>query len=194
MRSRRQALAPREQRRHALQLARNFTCSPLFLRCRSLAVYLAADGEIDPAPLVERVRRAGMRVFLPVLRPRPSRALWFTEYPPGTLLRRNRFGIPEPDIRRQRSVPPWGLDLVLMPLVAFDPQYNRLGMGGGFYDRTLASLLRRRYWHRPRLIGLAHELQRVPALTAAGWDVPLDAVITEQGFYPRQLPPQANSR
>jgi 5-formyltetrahydrofolate cyclo-ligase len=75
------------------------------------------------------------------------------------------------------------LDVILMPLVAFDGQGNRLGMGAGYYDRTLAFLRHRRHWRKPRIIGLAYEFQRMPALPAEPWDVPLDGIITEAGFY-----------
>jgi len=129
IRGRRNALPAREQGRHARALARRFIGSPLFLRCHSLAAYLANDGEIDPSPLLERARDGGKRLYLPVLRPRPSRALWFAEHDATARLLPNRFGIPEPDIRRHPPRPPWGLDLVLVPLVAFDSACNRLGPG-----------------------------------------------------------------
>ncbi len=194
IRARRRAIPEREQRHHARQLARGFTRSRLFLQCRSLATYLANDGEIDPGPLVTRIRHAGKRVYLPVLRPRPSRALWFSEHRSGDHLQPNRFGIREPDIRRCPPVPAWSLGLILMPLVAFDEQGNRLGMGGGFYDRTLAYLRQREQWRRPLLIGLAHECQKVPSLESQRWDIPLDAIFTEAAVYSWQLPPQANRR
>jgi 5-formyltetrahydrofolate cyclo-ligase len=79
----------------------------------------------------------------------------------------------------------WTLDLMLVPLVGFDGACNRIGMGGGFYDRTLAYLRRRRHWRRPRLIGIAHECQRVDRIDPRPWDIPLDAVVTEQGVYRR---------
>ncbi len=78
--------------------------------------------------------------------------------------------------------PPWGLDLILLPLVAFDNQGNRLGMGGGFYDRTLSSFNTRHRMNRPQPIGLAHECQRIDQLKAQTLDIPLDGVITEQGI------------
>jgi 5-formyltetrahydrofolate cyclo-ligase len=70
-----------------------------------------------------------------------------------------------------------------VPLVGFDADGNRLGMGAGFYDRHFAFLRHRRAWHRPLLIGLAFERQRVARLPAAAHDVPLWGVVTERGFY-----------
>ena len=93
-------------------------------------------------------------------------------------LTRNRFGIEEPPLGA-----PWintrALDLVLAPLVAFDDQGNRLGMGGGFYDRHFGNLPQ---CLRPLLVGVAHEVQCADALPAAPWDVPLDGILTEAGW------------
>jgi 5-formyltetrahydrofolate cyclo-ligase len=75
------------------------------------------------------------------------------------------------------------LDLVLVPLVGFDARGNRLGMGGGFYDRHFAFLRNRRAWRRPLLIGIAFDVQRVPRLSDAAHDVPLWGIVTERGIY-----------
>ncbi len=94
----------------------------------------------------------------------------------------NRFGIPEPDTRhgahRARRQATWTLDVILLPLVGFDDDGQRIGMGGGFYDRTLA--FTQRPGPRPRLIGLAHDCQRVTRLPVAPWDVPLDAIVSDR--------------
>jgi 5-formyltetrahydrofolate cyclo-ligase len=71
---------------------------------------------------------------------------------------------------------------VLAPLVAFDRSGNRLGMGGGYYDRSFAYLRHRVHWRRPRLIGYAYGFQEVQALERAHWDVPLSGVVTELGL------------
>ncbi len=102
----------------------------------------------------------------------------FFIHSPEAPLTRNRFGIEEPPLSA-----PWintrALDLVLAPLVAFDDQGNRLGMGGGFYDQHFGALPKRLH---PLLVGVAHELQRAEALPAAPWDVPLDGILTESGW------------
>ena len=95
----------------------------------------------------------------------------------------NRFGIPEPDLPAASRCPVLALDLVLVPLVAFDEAGNRLGMGGGFYDRTFRYLRHRTCWRRPHLVGIAYDAQRVPAIDARRWDVPLDAVVTETALH-----------
>jgi 5-formyltetrahydrofolate cyclo-ligase len=183
LRGARRALSGREQRAHSERVARLLSGSAVFQRARRIAVYLTDDGELDLGPVVARARSSGKRLFLPVLRPRPQRSLWLCEFRPGDPLRSNRFGIGEPDPRRRRPVVPWGLDLVLVPLVGFDEAGNRLGMGGGFYDRSFAYRRRRRCWHKPRLIGIAHECQKLRHITHRGWDVGLDGVVTERCFY-----------
>ncbi len=95
----------------------------------------------------------------------------------------NKFGIPEPDIRTEGWVYSHNLDLVLTPLVAFDDNGNRIGMGGGFYDTTLAHLRVHSNWQRPYVIGLAHELQRFDSIGRNAWDIPLKAAITDQNIY-----------
>ncbi|PUE00218.1 MAG: 5-formyltetrahydrofolate cyclo-ligase [Candidatus Sedimenticola endophacoides] len=184
IRSLRRALSPGRQRAHARAAARNFHASPLFLKARHIALYLASDGELDPQIIARQALACGKKVYLPVLRPQNRRALWFAPYRPGQRLINNRFNIPEPDIRSHKPRRPWALDLILMPLVAFDLGGNRLGMGGGYYDRTFAYLRHRRVWKRPRLAGLAHELQRLDTLSANPWDIPMQAVITEQAYHP----------
>lgn len=112
----------------------------------------------------------------------PNR-LWFSEYRSGDRLIHNRYGIIEPDIRRRKPVAAWGLDLVLVPLVAFDKTGNRIGMGGGFYDRTFAYLISGNTWYKPKLIGVAHELQQLNSIQPNPWDVPLDGIVTERCLY-----------
>ena len=108
----------------------------------------------------------------------------FAPYRPDSSLQLNRFNIPEPQVRPSEWRSASQLDLLLLPLVAFDAQGNRVGMGGGFYDRTLAYLQHRRHWRKPVLIGLAHEVQKTDGLTTQSWDIPLDTIITESSRYP----------
>jgi 5-formyltetrahydrofolate cyclo-ligase len=183
LRSARRALAPTKQRRHALRLKRLLGKHPAFLRAKRVAAYWPTDGEIDPFPLLRLAHARGKRCLLPVLRAHPKRKLWFVDYRPGEPLRKNHYGIPEPRMRNRRIRLPFALDLLLLPLVGFDADLHRLGMGGGYYDRTLAYRRQRSHWRRPRLIGIAHECQRVEYLEANPWDVPLDLVATEKGVH-----------
>lgn len=185
LRARRRALSPAEQKKHAHQAARQLAKHPLFLSARRLGAYWAADGELDPAPLLRLAYKRHKDCHFPVLRPHPRRKLWFVRHREGDLLVTNRYGLPEPGLRNARIRLPWALDLLLVPLVGFDAGCNRLGMGGGYYDQTLAYLHARRHWRRPLLIGLAHECQRIERLAVRPWDIPLDLVVTERRIYPR---------
>lgn len=183
MRARRRNLSPEQQRRAAHDLAKHLARLPVFMRCRYLALYLPNDGEINPTPLALAAWRMGKRCYLPVLHPLNGRQLAFVRYEPGTVLRPNRFGIPEPDFRRSQRMAPEHLDLVLLPLVAFDRTGSRLGMGGGFYDRTFAFMQGQPVWrHKPKLIGLAHSCQEADGVVRESWDLPLNAVATDQGI------------
>jgi len=183
MRARRRGLGQPEREHAAQNLAQHLYTSRLFLRGARIAFYLPMDGEIDPTLLIEQARAMNKRCFLPVLNPLTPGRLWFAPYGEDEPLHYNRFNIPEPVLKGKHMVPAWALDLILLPLVAFDAQGNRLGMGGGFYDRTLAFLSRRRHWRKPRLLGLAYEFQKVPALHREPWDIPLHGIVTERGFY-----------
>lgn len=179
LRQQRRALTPLQQRTAAAALLTQIARQPWFPCSRRLAFFMASDGEIDPGPLLALAQAAGKECFLPVLHPLGANRLHFARYTPGMLLSPNRFGIPEPPLKRNRIVPAWALDVIFMPLVGFDRHGHRLGMGGGFYDRTLA-FTRRSPRTLPRLIGLAHHLQEVEQLPAQPWDVPLHAIATDR--------------
>jgi 5-formyltetrahydrofolate cyclo-ligase len=160
--------------------------SGLMHSAKRIALYIPLPGELDPSPIRERLpgRR---RWYLPVLRQHAPGRLWFVRLDAKSRLRRNRFGILEPTARNRQIAPPQGLDLILVPLVGFDAQCHRIGMGAGFYDRSLAFLGDRQQWQRPRLFGLAHECQRIDAIEPEPWDRPMDAVVTERALYRRGI-------
>ena len=181
LRALRRALSAPEQSARAQAAARHALATNLFWGARSVALYLPADGELSPLPLAERLAAQGVALALPVVTITPGRGphLEFRRWRPGAPLIQNRYGIPEPAATAPR-VPLLGLDRLVLPLVGFDDQGSRLGMGAGFYDRTLSALPAPL---RPRLIGYAHELQRsAQALPSAHWDIPLNSVVTERGI------------
>ncbi|CRM35165.1 MULTISPECIES: 5-formyltetrahydrofolate cyclo-ligase [Pseudomonas] len=188
LRKARRALTPSEQRQAAQGLYRQLAQHPLFRRARHISLYLPTDGEIDPRLLLRAAQRRGKATYLPVLSAWPRTKMVFQRVRPGDKLLPNRFRILEPraDAHRQRKV--WALDLVLLPLVGFDNEGGRLGMGGGFYDRSLAYLARRNTWRKPTLLGLAHECQQVDRLAQASWDVPLAGTVTEKQWYVAETP------
>ncbi len=168
----RRALSPPEQQQHADAVARRFVAARVMLTFKRFAVYAPSDGELDPSPIAERLLDANKIVTLPVVE--RSRELSFYRYDADMRIVRNRFDIPEPDSSVAALVPTAILDVVLVPLVAFDDAGIRLGRGGGYYDATFGA---RRH---ALLIGLAHELQHHDGIAPQHWDVPLDAVITER--------------
>ncbi|WP_416770935.1 5-formyltetrahydrofolate cyclo-ligase [Pseudomonas sp. RHF3.3-3] len=183
LRKARRALTPGEQRQAARGLYRQLAQHPLFRRARHVSLYLPTDGEIDPRLLLREAQRRGKHTYLPVLSAWPRTKMVFQRIRPGEKLRPNRFRILEPRINPAAQRKVWALDLVLLPLVGFDPLGGRLGMGGGFYDRSLAYQSRRKSWRKPTLLGLAHECQKVARLDQASWDVPLRGTVTGSAWY-----------
>lgn len=183
LRQARRALTPSQQRQAARGLYRQLAQQPLFRRAKHISLYLPTDGEIDPRLLLRAAQRRGKATYLPVLSAWPRTKMVFQRIRPGEKLKPNRFRILEPRANIARQRPVWTLDLVLLPLVGFDDVGGRLGMGGGFYDRSLAYLARRKNWRKPTLLGLAHECQKVERLAQASWDVPLQGTVTDKAWY-----------
>ncbi|MGI3129557.1 5-formyltetrahydrofolate cyclo-ligase [Halopseudomonas pachastrellae] len=180
LRQRRRALSPAQQHAAARSLQRVLAQDMRFLRARHIAFYLANDGEINPALLMRQAQRMGKHCYLPVLSRWPRTTMRFQRLIKDQRWQHNRFGIREPQTQHRLQVKAWRLDLVLLPLVGFDAAGNRLGMGGGFYDRAFAWRRWRTATRRPSLLGLAHRCQQVDHLQGASWDIPLDAVVTDR--------------
>jgi 5-formyltetrahydrofolate cyclo-ligase len=183
LRKARRALNPSQQRQAARGLYRQLAQHPLFRRARHIALYLPNDGEIDPRLLLRAAQRRGKKTYLPVLSAWPRTKMVFQQVRHGEKFRPNRFRIPEPHINAAKQRTIWALDLIFLPLVGFDDAGGRLGMGGGFYDRSLAYQARRKAWQKPVLLGLAHECQKVERLAQASWDVPLHGTVTDKCWY-----------
>lgn len=176
----RNAVDPQARRQAARAAARLALRAGILLRARRIGFYLPQRGEFDVRPLMNQALWMGRTACLPVL-PARGRVMRFGRLLDGVRMAPNRYGIPEPrDVRPLRARQ---LDLLLMPLVGFDLAGRRLGMGGGYYDATLAFMRHRRHWRKPRLVGVAYECQRVETLPDDPWDMPLDAVLTEKHLY-----------
>ena len=180
LRARRRALTPQQQLAAARILCRRLQHQPLFRRSRHIAFYLPNDGELDPRPLMQLAWKMNKHCYLPVLQPFHQR-LYFIRHNATAALRSNRFGIPEPVLRLHTLKAPL-LDLVLLPLVGFDAHGGRIGMGGGFYDRSFA-FKKLSKSAKPFMLGLAHSCQQVDKLDCAAWDIPLDAIVTEKKIF-----------
>lgn len=177
LRRRRRQLTPTQQAAAAHRLDRQLVSHQLLARYNDIAFYLANDGEIDPVHFMRRAQSLGKRCYLPVLA--GGNRLAFARYRPGDPMARNRFGIPEPTASAVHR-PPWALSLVLVPLVGFDRAGARLGMGGGFYDRSFSYQRRAHALRRPLLVGLAHGCQEVDELRVENWDIPLSMIVTDK--------------
>lgn len=179
IRQQRRNLSISYRRQAAHRISQNALHVSIVRRSRQAALFFSSDGEVDTAPLIAALRQRQLTILLPVLHPMGHNRLWFYTWTPQIPLTRNRFRIPEPDPRRERRVPAWAVGLCFTPLVAFDFRGNRMGMGGGYYDRTFSSQHTRA--GKPRLVGLAYSLQEVETLVNEEWDVPLSGVVTEEG-------------
>lgn len=178
MRQRRRSVSRSDRKNAEKNLARSFHSVMKFCSARRVALYLENDGEIGTGFLIRKLWKRGVQVYLPVIHPFHNGYLTFIEYTPNTRMRHNRFRIPEPDFRSGQRVQARFLTIICLPLVAFDQQGNRLGMGGGFYDRTLSFL--KETPSRKTLIGCAWEFQAVATLPADSWDIPLSAIATDK--------------
>lgn len=178
MRHQRQQLTDQQQLQLARQLSQHLFQLPVLQRAHNIGVYIANDGEIDPIVFATKSLYRSKNCLLPSLHPLKEGQLWFGAYDGPKI--KNRFDIEEPDHKRNEMFAAKQLDVVLMPLVAFDDKGGRLGMGGGFYDRTFEFLLKNSM-QKPKLIGLAHHFQQVEALPLEAWDVPLTAIVTDKG-------------
>ena len=183
IRQQRRNLTPSQRHDCAFGLLEQLKRQKSFINSRNIACYIPVQGEISPIPLIELSLQMGKAVYLPVLMPFLSNRLWFAPYKFDSHMKMNKFGIPEPVFSRRELIPANQLDLVITPLVAFDEQCNRIGMGGGYYDRTFSFLRFRKHWISPKLIGIAYEFQKIALIKKQKWDVELHSVCTEQFYY-----------
>lgn len=171
MKAKRLSLSP-EARQQASQVLCHSSLSLLQqYPAKSIAFYLPFQGEISPIPLMNKLALQGVQCALPVLHPFSAGYLQFARYTGEQDLCMNRFGILEPRLTVQNIVCLEEIELIFVPLVACDKQHNRLGMGGGFYDRTLALM------PNAITVGLAHRCQQVEQLPVESWDIPLDHIL-----------------
>ena len=196
LRARRAAVSAAERAAAGQQLAHLALRHRLLARRKRIGIYMPSNNEIDVMPLLRTALRMGARCYLPVV-PRRAlvsagrRKLWFTQLigkakaleQPHPHWVNNRYGIPEFLPPAVRCVRARQLDVLFMPMLGFDCLGWRIGMGGGYYDASLAYLGSRRRWRQPRLIGVAFSVQEIPRAPNDAWDVPLDGILTEQAFY-----------
>lgn len=177
------AQSPAEQQQSAQQLVERYKENTLFRHAQHVALYLSFNGEINTRPLIDYLWSIHCQVYVPVLHPFCKGHLLFQVLTPDTVMLKNHYGIEEPKLNIQGVCPIAKLDLIFTPLLAFDLTGNRLGMGGGFYDRTLAQLNKMGASSPTTVVGLAHEVQLSAPLPTQAWDIPLPYILTSNKLY-----------
>lgn len=177
----RRSLSNEQQQLHSLKLLSRLIKLDVVQKSENIAISLAFDGEIQTKLFIEWCWKNNKHVYLPVVHPFSKGNLLFLHYTADTQMTTNQYGIKEPKLNQQQICPITALDIIFTPLVAFDPHGNRIGMGGGYYDRTLAPWFSDKTGPYP--IGLAHDCQCVPNLPIEPWDVPLPEIITPAKHY-----------
>jgi 5-formyltetrahydrofolate cyclo-ligase len=177
----RRDISPERRRHAAASLRRVALAEGLLLNHLRIGFYSPTYEEMNLLPLLNQALWLGKACFLPIVPRRFQRHLGFSRLTSLSRWYLNRFGIHEH--WTPRPVRAWQLDLLFVPLVGFDDACHRLGMGGGFYDASLAYLRRRKVWRKPLLVGVGYECQKVTEIPADPWDMHLDAVITERKIY-----------
>lgn len=180
MQTQRTGLATGELASNSKMATTIFLASELYKQSNHIGFYIAHNGELDPAAILTAALADGKDCYLPTLDPMSDNQLIFVHYTTGQSLVTNRYNIPEPIITPTNVIGGKALDCVLVPLVSFDLQGNRLGMGKGYYDRTFAYKNNDRE-SKPSLVGYAHAFQQSEELDHNDWDVPMDYVVTEDG-------------
>ena len=171
----RRRMSPAQRSAASDSIVRQLLRSRLFARSCSIGVYLAMSDEVDLDSFVRVAWACGKRVFVPrILR---KHEMFFVEMRPESQLVRNHYGIWEVD--DDRFFVPRSLDWIILPMVAFDAEMHRVGMGGGYYDRALAFARHGHACAKPRLTGVAFARQQVARLHANPWDIGVSRVFTE---------------
>jgi 5-formyltetrahydrofolate cyclo-ligase len=180
MRDARARLSAAARMAAATALAHTLETLPEFVVDTRVAGYWAVAGEMPLHAVYSSLRTRAQAYFLPLLK--ADSTLAFAPWQAGAKLRNNRYGIPEPDTDAAAPIAPIALDVVLVPLLAFDRHGNRLGSGGGWYDRSFAFLRDVARPHKPLLVGIGYHFQQVAELAPAPWDVKLDFIATDRAL------------
>lgn len=177
IRSQRQQLSGSAQQLAAKNLTHRLSTVQTVINAKHIAIYLSNDGELNTAEFIDWCWQQKKCVYLPVIHPFSRGNLLFLKYQKDTPMVENHYGIKEPKLDVTQVITAKELNIIFTPLVAFDDHGNRLGMGGGFYDRTLAQLPEDNS-KSPAIIGLAHDCQQVAHIPIESWDIPIPTIIT----------------
>ena len=172
-------LSKSEQQEKSAQIVAHIKQSDVFIQSKKVAFYHSVRGEADPQGLLSSTSDS-QKFYLPLLSVDKSQGLIFAPIDQNTQYKNNAFSIPEPIVETHTLLDAKELDLVIMPLLGFDLTGNRLGMGGGYYDRCFS--FKHSNTTKPILIGFAYDFQKIEALITEPWDIGLDMIATESGL------------
>lgn len=154
---------------------------PEFLQSQHIAYYISHENEIDSAEIIQHAKKLNKSLYLPIISAKNELDFYLINV--DTQFTKNKFNISEPIINNQKPISPAQLNLILIPLVAFDKHCNRLGRGLGYYDQYLQFTKNTARDKRPVLIGLAYEFQKVEKIIPNSWDISMDFIVTEENIY-----------
>ncbi len=182
MRDARAKLGQEIQSSASTQLLQNIQSLNIIQPSQHVCSYLAVRGEISLNPTFDWMQTLACQLYLPVLN---GFEMKFAKWQPGDNLLKKPLGLLEPDVKSEELSFGMEADIILVPLVAFDPKCHRVGQGGGYYDRAFEARGKNPELTSPVLIGVAHEMQKVDEIQTNLWDVPLDYVVTDKNIYKR---------
>ena len=175
----RNALSKAQQADYAKQICDQVSLSNCFKEAKHIAFYTPVKGEANPLSLQQTPNKL---FYLPVLSSEQKHSLIFVKIERNTQYKKNIYAIPEPIYTAKDIIPAEQLDLVIMPLVVADKTGNRMGMGGGYYDRSF-SFKNNNSINQPQLLGFSYDFQIVEKLVSEPWDIPLDFLATNKELY-----------
>jgi 5-formyltetrahydrofolate cyclo-ligase len=178
LRQRRAALDAQQRDAAAGRIASHVAHTRWLRGARPIGLYAAVGYEVDTRPLSDLARAHHCPLYLPRICDYRGHRMQFVRQSVAPAVP-NRHGILEP--RGHDTIAPWALSIVFLPLLGFDAHGTRLGSGAGYYDRLFSFRLHRRQWHRPLMVGIAYCSQEVPFIEPQTHDVPLDALVSEDG-------------
>lgn len=178
LRKQRLAFTKHERNYHALQAYRQLSKLKKYKQGTKVGLFLDAFGEMPTQPIANWAKKRGFELYLPVVT-HADKVLKFIKISQFTLknnhLITHKLGMQQPAYGNMITAKQ--LDLLFMPLVALDKKGNRMGMGGGFYDKTLAKCK-----NKPVKIGWTYDFQLVERLDVNTWDIGLDMAILPSGL------------
>jgi len=173
----RKTMSPEERKLRSERACSHLLACEQVVSSKAIMAFYPFGAELDILPFIEQAKKQGQEIWLPLTRPSERRLVPYVFSGPE-MLKQGVYGIWEPDPEKAVPADVEKLDVVLVPGVAFDRSGGRMGYGGGYYDRFLAGLM-----HRPFLLGIGFSMQVVDHVPLEPHDIPLDALVTEEGLF-----------